>query len=406
MLKIFIVLLNITSIFALRRIIDTTACNFSSSFQKYFYTGLISEYKSNELKKTHELIELINNNINDLVNEFNGAVDGSYNNRIIQIGYFTTSIEIYFDRTIKRINYDVDSDDADVRNIVSLIRQNNYKKVAEEMKKVNDEIMVYKIIEESYKAELTKNPYKLLRMLSSILQNGLITDAVAILLGILKEFTKNPENMYTIEMLYTGELIFETTYRFKKYYQYHYGYDDLDTKIRLLRVSLPKNVEQVTFGKFMKFCITNKRFGESMFLDGAHYNDEKNKRLVYTWNDGVPIESKLFNFIYNSTNEGYIIENNLFEENLYTGTTQFYDRNSRYVFSQWHLNETKSQFWELTPYDKKYFLIRNLHDLDYLFSHQDNDFADEFRKRRVFTWKGRLNDLPEDSYLWAFEDCV
>lgn len=95
MFKVTITLLFLSfpAIFAIRPVVDTTACNISSSFQKYFYAGLISEYKFVELKKAKDLIQMINDNIEDLVTEFNLAVREDYNSRIIRIGYFSTSID-------------------------------------------------------------------------------------------------------------------------------------------------------------------------------------------------------------------------------------------------------------------------------------------------------------------------
>lgn len=409
MFKVTIILLflNLTAIYAIRPVIDTTACNISSSFQKYFYVGLITEYKFVELKKAKDLIALINDNINDLVTEFNLAVKDDYNNRIIRIGYFTTAIELFFQKTLDKINYNnVNSSSIDVMAIVSLIKHESFKKVTEGMKKINDEIIIYKIIEESYKAERTRNPSKLMGLVAFVLQNGSISHAVTILLAILKEFTANSNNLYSYEMIILGELIFETNYRYQKYYYHQEEYDHLNTKIRYLRVSLPKIIENLTFGKFMKFCIINKRFNEAMFLDDAHYANDLNKRLVYTWNEGVKIESKLFNFIYDPVSMSYTIENSRFEEKMYTGKSEFYKGKNRYVLSQAKLNGTFYGSWELIPYNKKYFLIRNLYDLEYLYAHQENNFAEEFHKRRVFTWKGDLKELKADSFLWTLEDCA
>lgn len=290
-------------------------------------------------------------------------------------------------------------------SIVSLIKHESLKRVTEAMKEINDEIIIYKIIEESYKAERTRNPSKLMGLVAFVLQNGDISHAVTILLAILKEFTANSNNLYTYEMIILGELIFDTNYRYQKYYYHQEEYDHLNTKIRFLRVSLPKIIENLTFGKFMKFCIINKRFNEAMFLDDAHYANDQNKRLVYTWNEGVRIESKLFNFIYDSLSMSYQIENSRYEEKLYTGKSEYYKVNNRYVLSQTKLNATFYGNWELIPYNKKYFLIRNLYDLEYLYAHQEDSFADEFQKRRVFTWRGDLRDLPAESFFWTLEDC-
>lgn len=407
MFKISILFLCLTfrSTFGVRPVVDTTTCTISSDFFKYFYEGLITEYRFDALKKSSELISKIKNTVETLENEFKSAVRNDYNDRIIDIGYLTIEIEELLQKTLKRIN-NVKSSDFDIQQMVAFIKHENFKYVSEKLKEVNDEIILYEIVAESYKAERNQNPTKLMRLVSFILQNGNISHAVAIELTILKEFTADSNNLYTYEMILLGELIYETSYRYQKYYSHQEEYNDLNNKIRLLRVSLPKIIENLTFGKYMKFCVINKRFNETMFLDDRYYKDDVNKRLIYSWNDNIRIEHKLFNFIYNSTSKSYNIVNSIYQEKLYTGRNEFFDSKTRYVFSQTKPIDTINEQWELIPYNKDYFLIRNQYDLEHLFAHEENDFADEYKRRRVFSWKGTLDQLQPGSYLWALNDCA
>lgn len=140
---------------------------------------------------------------------------------------------------------------------------------------------------------------------------------------------------------------------------------------------------------------TIKDIGRNEYLYAATNNlaHDKHRRRVFTWREetGIFIDNKPY-WIFSTTNiaKSFSIKNIYFFEYLYAAANErAYDNFRRNIFT-WRANENEvnqERDWVVRMNSAGDFEIRtNIHD-EYLYA-EDNKYAYDNSRRRVFTWDG------------------
>lgn len=407
-------------------------CNITSDFVPNLFTGLINEFKFKEINIAHEMIDRVMEDIVKLDEEFEEAVHmgydfpyhqdillgysthKEYDMHIPRLAYLTHSIRVEMNKTLKAIEF-MTTDETSERliTIADLIKRKYFKQAADEIYQLESDSMIYTTIEIVYSGERTSHAIrKIMNFAYHLLESRNIGKIITIELAFFRELTIDSNAFYTYDMVLFAELIRFTIETLERNFAHRNDYEDLVLKLTYIRISFPNMIQKLVFEKFAnenpKWCIRNGLWNESIFVDNFWYSNDRNKRIVYTWNEGIAQSVKQWILTFNHKKEAYEIKNYLYEEYMYSSeNNNAYDINNRFLFTMKSEEVPRKGYWAIVPIDNNYFAIRNVNDNEYIYSREDLDFVADYSKRRVFGWRiqGQFNTGSYGSQFWTLNTC-
>lgn len=407
-------------------------CNITSDFVPNLFTGLINEYKFNELNMAHEMIDRVMENIVLLDEQFDEAVHlgyespyqedkmmdydthSEYDMHIPMIGYLTHSIRIEMNKTLQAIGFmTADETSERLKHIAELIKRQYFKQAADDIYNLESESMIYKTIEIAFHGERANHAIrKIMNFTYYLLETRNISRIVTIEIAFFRELTTDSNSFYTYDMVLFAELVRYTTEKLHNKYSHRNDYEDLVLKLGYMQITFPNIIHKLVFEKFSnpspKWCISNGLWNESIFVDNFWYNDDRYKRLVYTWNEGISQANKQWSVKFNHEKEAYEIKSFLYDEYMFSSeNNDVWDKDNRFVFTKSSAEVPLKGFWAIIPIDNNYFAIRNVFDNEYIYSREDLAFVEDYTKRRVFGWRvqGQFNTGSYGSQFWTLNTC-
>lgn len=380
----------------------------------------------------HEMLNKVMENIVQLDEQFEEAVrmgyekpykedkildystHTEYDKYIPQIGYLTQSIRVEMNKTLKSIEF-MTADETNPRliNIAELIKHQYFKQAADELYKLESESMVYKTVEIAYHGERTNHAIrKIMNFTYFLLETRNISRIITLETGFFKELTSDSSNFYSYDMVLFAELIRHTIETLDSKFSHRDDYDDLVMKLGYIKISFPNVIQKLVFEHFSnpnpKWCIANGLWNESIFVDNFFFNNERHKRIVYTWNEGISQANKQWTLKFNRRKEAYEIKSYKFDEYMYSSENNVaLDIDNRFIFTQRGSEVPLKGLWAIMPIDNTYFAIRNVFDNEYIYSREDLEFVEDYTKRRVFAWRvqGQFNTGKYGSQFWTLNTC-
>lgn len=389
-------------------------CDISSDFIHSLFVGLINNYKYEEVATTSELIKKVYENIDDFDKKFTEALDNDYDDYVLEFGFYTTEIENGMLKALNKTDeMNADMDHKVVREISFSIKAERYDEAVTQMGSLENEILIYKIVESAYKSERQVHAFnKLLKFSYKLLNSRNMSLVIAVEVSLFKELTEDPNNLYTRQMISFAELVRETIETYYEYYRDTSEYNEMNNRLNYIQVSFPENIQRLVFLKGFEFssfmCFRNVYWKERMFVGDFQYGNDHNRRILYISDEGVDLPNQQWNIYYNSTKQGYIIRSALYDEYLHNAEDAILlDNDNRFVFTKPKQTDPLKGYWALIPIDVNYFAIKNVYDDEFIYAVKDETFVKEYHKRRVFSWrvKGDFKSPQYKSELWTLEVC-
>lgn len=389
-------------------------CDISSDFIPSLYTGLINYYKYEEVDQANALIKNVYENIEKFAKLYLEALHGDYDSLVFGLGYFTVEISDDLRNILNKLDeMNADSSYKLVQEIASLITTEKFNEASNAIFKLENEILIYKIVEHAYKFERQNHAMlKLLKFGYHLLETRNMTVAIALEVSLFRELSADPNNLYTRSMVSLAELVRETMEKYYEVYRDTPNYKEWNKRLHFIQLSVPEIVQKLVFLKGFKFpsyiCIKNLYWKERMFVGDFHYDNDQNRRILYTTNETIDLPNQQWNMYYNSTKFGYLIRNVLYDEFLHNAEDAIlYDDENRFIFTKSKETDPKKGYWAFIPVDVNYFAIKNVVDDEFMYAIVDVTFKEVYHKRRVFSFKvkGDFKSRQYNSQLWSLEVC-
>lgn len=380
-------------------------CSISAEFTSALLTGLINEYKYDDIQIVYEYMNDIYSNLDKMDEDLKKSLRGTYNTEVKHFGFSTVSIRQLMNSTLNMIYLmNARPNEFNIKKIADLIINDQFVEATKLIERLDKEILIYPIIEMVYKSQRQLvSVEKLINFTYHyMLTTKSISKVVAMEIMLFKEMTFDPDNLFTYDMIVFAELIRDTSNRLTTFYKHATNQEILKKKLKFIKMSLPLIIQNLVFYRGPT-CIENEHYNEYIFTSDYMYNNEMDKRIVYTWDQGIYAVQKQWNFIFDREKFGYKIRNKDNNEYMYSPPNNVvFDVNSRFTFTKSSLTDTS--YWSFTPIDNNHFAIRNINNNEYIYVVEDTTFAGVYARRRVFSRRvqGDLNVGELGSQLWYF----
>lgn len=380
-------------------------CSISAEFTSALLTGLINEYKYDDIQIVYEYMNEIYSNLDKMDEDLKKSLRGKYNTEVKHFGFSTVSIRQLMNSTLNMVFLmNARPNEFDIKKIVNLIIDDKFVEATKLIERMDKEILIYPIVEMVYKSQrqlvsvekLIKFTYHFMSTTKSI------SKVVAMEIMLFKEMTFDPDNLFTYDMIVFAELLRETMNKLTTFYKHSANQEILLKRLKFIKMSLPRMIQNLVFYKG-PICIENEHYKEYMFTSDYMFNNEKDKRIVYTWDSGINARNKQWHFSFDREKFGYKIKNKDNNEFMYSAPNNIvFDVDNRFTFTKSSLSDTS--YWSFTPIDNNHFAIRNINNNEYIYVIEDVSFAEVYFRRRVFSRRiqGDLNAGELGSQLWFF----
>lgn len=378
-------------------------CSISAEFTTALLTGLINEYKYDDIQIVYEYMDEIYTNLDKLDEDLKKSLRGKYDIEVKHFGFSTVSIRQLMNSTLKMVYLmNARPTDFNIKKIADLITNDQFGEATKLIERLDREILIYPIIEIVYKSERQMvSVEKLINFTYHYMSSTKsISKVVAMEIMMFREMTLDPDNLFTYDMIVYAELLRETISKVTTYHKHDPNQDILNKKLKFIRKSLPRMIQNLVFYKG-EICIENEHWKEFLFISDHMYNNEKDKRIVYTWEDGISKNQKQWLIAFDRKKFGYTIKHKNLNEYLYSPPNNVvYDVDRRFTFTKSSLSDTS--YWSFTPIDNNHFAIRNIKNNEYIYVVEDSTFSSVYQKRRVFSRRvqGDLNAGELGSQIW------
>lgn len=379
-------------------------CKISGEFSSALLIGLINEYKYNDILAVYQYMDEIYKSLDKLDDDLRRALRSNYNSEVKFFGFSTVNIRQLMDKTLNMVYLmNAKPSDFNVQKIADLITQDNFNSATQLIERLDTEILIYPIVELVFREERQAlSIEKLINFTYYYLSNTRsISKVVAMELTMFKEMSQDPDNLFSYDMMVFAELLRETILKLTTFYKHATNQQVLLEKLKFLRVSLPRQIQNIVFFKKPLLCFENYRWNEFLFIDDDFLNGERDKRIVYTWERGLYSRQKLFLIEFDRFKFGYTIKNTNMSEYLYSPSNNVvFDVDNRYTLSKSQLDDYS--YWSFTPINNNLMAIRNIRNNEYIYSPEDTQNVAAHDKRRVFARRiqGDLNVEEIGSQVW------
>lgn len=390
-------------------------CVISSDYVPNLLSNLVFEYKFSELQSTKTVLSEMRTFLKDMNDVWKEATaDGAnYDLFMFKFLYITGAYSRKADESIAKLDLiSAKSDDPRVKAVANSIENNDYDTAMKAYNTLGNEGLLFTIVEIVYNKvpnSYSQSIKKLIDFTTVLLKKRKIKPTATICLAIFKEMIKS-KNIFTYDMMNFAEFISLKFKELNREYYHIADYKTLKEQFIYIESSLPKQVQDIVFGHNFhpteSFYIKNVRWKEHIFVDEFFYDNNRDRRIAYSWEVEVSLDKKKWKFQFDEDRMGYYIISHDYDEYLYaTDNSLLYNVSNRPIFTRRGTGSILKSVWLLEPVADTYFYIRNKFYDEYIYVPEDRTFANVNAKRRVFSYTSKGNKVvpQENAGLWMIE---
>lgn len=390
-------------------------CIVSSDYVPNLLSNLVFEYKFTELQSTKIVLTEMKKFLDEMNELWTEATDynSNYDLFMYRFFYITEEFSRKATKAIETLGLiGAQTNDTRVITVAEYINRNEYDQAMKAYNTLGNEGLLFAIVEMMYNAfpnYYTPSITKLIKFTEVLLKKRKIKPVVTICLAIFKEMIKS-KNIFTSDMMYFAEFIGIKYTDLNREYYHVADYEMLKEQLDYIKKSLPQIIQDTVFGHSFHptehFYLKNIRWGEHLFVADFFHGNSQDRRIAYSWEVEVGLDKKKWKLKFDMERMGYFIISHDYDEYLYApDDSVLYNSTNRPIFTRKGYGSIQRSVWLLEPITNQHFLIKNQFFNEYIYVPEDRTFADEYSKRRVFSYTMKNDYLVPQSNaaLWMIE---